>query len=141
MKLNAIEKRYGHDPHDPPLPASLQAASTPTDILITPRSWTTSVATSATGEFPTTPAGYQALSAWLNRRGQLERVGIEGTGTYGAGLTRHLEEAGVKVVEVNRPDRSARRAKGKSDPLDAYAAARAALSGTAEGQPKTERED
>lgn len=88
-------------------------------------------------EFPTTPAGYQALSTWLNRHGQLERVGIEGTGTYGAGLTRHLEEAGVTVVEVNRPDRSARRAKGKSDPLDAYAAARAALSGTAEGHPKT----
>lgn len=39
-------------------------------------------------EFPTTPAGYQALSTWLNRHGQLERVGIEGTGTYGAGLTR-----------------------------------------------------
>lgn len=88
-------------------------------------------------EFPTTPAGYQALSTWLHRYGQLERVGIEGTGTYGAGLTRHLEETGVTVVEVNRPDRSARRAKGKSDPLDAYAAARAALSGAAEGQPKT----
>ena len=88
-------------------------------------------------EFPTTPAGYQALGTWLGRHGQLERVGIEGTGTYGAGLARYLEETGVTVVEVNRPDRSARRAKGKSDPLDAYSAARAALSGTAAGQPKT----
>ena len=73
-------------------------------------------------EFPTTPAGYRALGTWLGRHGQLERVGIEGTGTYGAGLARYLGATGVTVVEVNRPDRSARRAKGKSDPLDAYAA-------------------
>jgi len=86
-------------------------------------------------EFPTTPAGYRALGAWLNRHGQLERVGVEGTGTYGAGLVRYLRGTGVRVVEVDRPDRTARRAKGKSDSLDAYAAARAALSGTATSRP------
>jgi len=88
-------------------------------------------------EFPTTPAGYRALLKWLQGYGHLERVGVEGTGTYGAGLTRQLRAAGVTVVEVDRPDRKARRAKGKSDPLDAYSAARAALAGTATGVPKT----
>jgi len=78
-------------------------------------------------EFPTTPAGYRALLSWLQGYGHLERVGVEGTGSYGAGLTRQLRAAGVTVVEVDRPDRKARRAKGKSDPLDAYSAARAAL--------------
>ncbi len=87
-------------------------------------------------EFPTTPAGYRALLSWLGGYGHLERVGVEGTGTYGAGLTRQLRAAGVTVVDVDRPDRKARRAKGKSDPLDAYAAARAALAGTATGVPK-----
>lgn len=88
-------------------------------------------------EFPTTPTGYRALLDWLRGYGQLERVGIEGTGTYGAALTRHLSSAGIQVVEVDRPDRTARRARGKSDPLDAYSAARAALAGRAAGSPKT----
>ncbi len=88
-------------------------------------------------EFPTTPAGYRALLSWLQEHGSLERVGMEGTGAYGAGLARHLHDEQVDVVEVDRPDRKARRAHGKSDPLDAYAAARAALSGTATGTPKT----
>jgi len=88
-------------------------------------------------EFPATPAGYRALLAWLGEQGRLERVGVEGTGAYGAALARHLRAQGVAVVEVDRPDRKARRAKGKSDPLDAYAAARAALSGTATGAPKS----
>jgi transposase len=87
-------------------------------------------------EFPTTPAGYRALTRWLGDHGQLERVGVEGTGAYGAALARHLHSEGVRVVEVDRPDRKVRRAKGKSDPLDAYAAARAALSGAATGTPK-----
>ena len=78
-------------------------------------------------EFPTTPAGYRALLCWMQTYGHLERVGVEGTGTYGAGLTRQLRAAGVTVVEVDHPDRKARRAQGKSDPLDAYSAARAAL--------------
>ncbi len=87
-------------------------------------------------EFPTTPTGYRALTAWLSSHHHLERVGVEGTGAYGAALTRHLHAHGIAVVEVDRPDRRARRAKGKSDPLDAYAAARAALSGAAAGIPK-----
>jgi transposase len=88
-------------------------------------------------EFPTTPAGYRALSSWLRGHGgPLAWVGVEGTGAYGAALTRHLRAEQIGVVEVDRPDRKARRAKGKSDPLDAYAAARAALSGAASGTPK-----
>jgi transposase len=69
-------------------------------------------------EFPASPAGYGALLKWLRSYGELDRVGVEGTGTYGAALTRHLREAGAVVVEVDRPDRRARRAQGKSDPLD-----------------------
>jgi len=91
----------------------------------------------ADSEFPTTPAGYRALLAWLRGQGQLERVGVEGTGAYGAALARYLRGQGVVIVEVDRPDRKTRRVKGKSDPIDAYAAARAALSGTASGSPKT----
>ena len=78
-------------------------------------------------EFPASPAGYRALAVWLGGHGTLEAVGVEGTGTYGAALARHLRVIGVKVVEVDRPDRKSRRARGKSDPLDAYAAARAVL--------------
>lgn len=87
-------------------------------------------------EFPASPAGYGALLEWLRGYGELDRIGVEGTGTYGAALTRHLREAGAVVVEVDRPDRRARRAQGKSDPLDAYSAARAALSGAASVVPK-----
>jgi transposase len=64
-------------------------------------------------------------------------VGVEGTGTYGAGLARHLADQGLDVVEVDRPDRKTRRRQGKSDPIDAIAAARAVLAGTATGAPKT----
>jgi transposase len=81
-------------------------------------------------EFPATAAGYTALLGWIRGHGQLATVGVEGTGSYGVGLVRHLHAAGVTVVEIDRPDRRARRARGKSDPIDAYAAARAALSGT-----------
>jgi transposase len=86
--------------------------------------------------FPTTRAGCQSLLSWLAGFGRVERVGIEGTGSYGAGLARHLEAAGVRVVEVNRSDRSARRRQGKSDPIDAVSAARAAQSGSATGGSK-----
>jgi transposase len=68
--------------------------------------------------------------------GRLQAVGVEGTGSYGAALARHLTGVGVKVIEVNRPDRRQRRAKGKSDPLDAYAAADAVLAGRASAVPK-----
>src|SRR5215213_454373 len=64
--------------------------------------------------FPASPAGYGALAEWLQGHGELDRVGVEGTGTYGAALARHLREAGILLVEVDRPDRRARRAHGKS---------------------------
>jgi transposase len=78
-----------------------------------------------TTSVPTTPTGYAGLLSWAQRFGAIEAWGIEGTGSFGAGLTRFLLVEGQVVVEVNRPDRSARRRRGKSDPLDAEAAARA----------------
>ena len=87
--------------------------------------------------FETTPAGYKSLLAWLESFGEVTKVGVEGTGSYGAGLARFLRHQGVEIVEVCRPNRQARRNQGKSDPLDAIEAARAALSGRAEGQAKT----
>ena len=88
-------------------------------------------------EFAATAAGYAALLAWLGTLGQLVRVGVEGSGVYGAGLARFLQAAGVELVEVDRPDRKTRRWQGKSDPVDAEAAARAAQAGRASGVPKT----
>lgn len=87
-------------------------------------------------QFPTTPAGYTALLEWLQSLGTLVLVGIEGTGVYGAGLALHLHTAGVAMVEIDRPDRKSRRWQGKSDPVDAEAAARAALAGRRTGVPK-----
>lgn len=89
-----------------------------------------------TEQFPATPAGYATLLAWMGSFGRLVRVGVEGTGVYGAGLARLLHDRGVQVVEVDRPDRKARRFQGKSDPIDAIAAAKAALAGTRTGAPK-----
>ena len=74
---------------------------------------------------------------WLADFGSVELVGVEGTGSYGAGLTRLLQAERVRVVEVDRPNRQRRRLKGKSDPQDAISAARAALSGDAAGEAKT----
>ena len=83
-------------------------------------------------------AGYQQLVAWLGSQGHLVRVGVEGTGSYGAGLARYLTEADIEVVEVNRPNRQLRRQKGgKTDSVDAEAAARAAASGQATAVPKS----
>jgi transposase len=87
-------------------------------------------------EFPATPAGYARLLGWLQGFGTVCLVGIEGTGSYGAGLARHVTAAGIRVVEAGRSDRQDRRRKGKSDPLDAVSAARAALSGRASGAPR-----
>jgi transposase len=87
-------------------------------------------------EFPTTRLGHGELLAWLNSFGSVVRVGIEGTSSYGAGLARWLRRAGVDVVEVDRPNRQSRRRTGKSDPADAVEAARAALSGRAQGAGK-----
>ena len=87
--------------------------------------------------FATTPAGYRQLLAWMTGFGPVAKVGVEGTGAYGAGLTRFLRRHGVDVVEVDRQNRQARRQQGKSDPLDAVEAARAAQSGRASGAAKT----
>ena len=87
--------------------------------------------------FATTESGYKKLLGWLSEFGPVELVGVEGTGSYGAGLTRHLQAERIRVVEVDRPNRQRRRRKGKSDPQDAISAARAALSGDAAGEAKT----
>jgi transposase len=68
-----------------------------------------------TRAFSTTRAGYRALPAWMRTFGDVRRIGIEGTGSYGAGLLRHLQQAGIEILEVNRPDRSDRRRRGKDD--------------------------
>ena len=90
-------------------------------------------------EFPTRPAGYYVAIKWAQSFGAVMVAGVEGTSSYGAGFTRVLQEADIEVVEVNRPDRAARRRHGKSDPLDAYAAARTALAGHGLAAPKDER--
>jgi transposase len=90
-----------------------------------------------TERFETNAAGYKALLAWLESFGAVTKIGIEGTGSYGSGLTRYLRRSGIEVLEVDRPDRQKRRRAGKSDPLDAIEAARAALSGRAKGKPKS----
>jgi transposase len=87
--------------------------------------------------FSTDSAGYKALLSWLEGFGDVTKIGIEGTGSYGSGLTRYLRRAGVQVIEVDRPNREERRRSGKSDPLDAVEAARAALSGRSSGCPKS----
>ncbi|MFY1637487.1 IS110 family transposase [Solwaraspora sp. WMMB335] len=89
-----------------------------------------------TQQFPATATGYAALLAWMRGFGQLLRVGIEGTGAYGAGLTHLLREEGVDVIEVDRPNRKTRRFQGKSDPIDAIQAAKTALAGERTGTPK-----
>jgi transposase len=81
--------------------------------------------------FDTTPVGYQSLLDWLEGFGAVTKVGVEGTGSYGAGLARFLRKSHIEVIEVDRPNRAARRRSGKSDPLDAVEAARAALGGRA----------
>ena len=87
--------------------------------------------------FATTPAGFAELHAWLARFGLLERVGVEGTGAYGAGLARFLSSRDLVVIEVDRPNRQLRRKAGKSDTIDSIEAARAALSGRASGIAKS----
>ena len=87
-------------------------------------------------EFPVTLAGYARLLGWLGGFRTIALAGIEGTGSYGAGLARHVAAAGIRVVEVDRSDRQDRRRQGKSDPLDMVSAARAAQSGRPRGAPK-----
>ena len=90
-----------------------------------------------TASFSADPEGYSDLMSWLEAFGEISKVGVEGTGSYGAGIARHLVRAGVHVVEVDRQNRQSRRQSGKSDPLDAVEAARAAQSGRAHGQAKS----
>jgi transposase len=89
-------------------------------------------------EIPTTSAGYAELLGWASQLGTVDKVGIEGTGSHGAGLCRWLSFGGVVVVEVDRPDRRLRRNKGKSDTIDAESAARKVLSGEATAVPKSQ---
>lgn len=86
---------------------------------------------------PTTTTGYEKLLRWAEGFGPVGCAGIEGTSSYGTGLARHLKAAGIQMREVERPKRRHRRRNGKSDPLDAEAAARAALSGETAGEPKS----
>lgn len=86
--------------------------------------------------FPATAAGYQALVGWSRSFGTLHRAGVECTGSYGAALARHLLAVGLEVIEVNQPDNAHRRRHGKTDAIDAEAAARAVLSGRATAHAK-----
>lgn len=87
-------------------------------------------------EFPADADGYRAVLAWMRRHGHVTRVGVEGTGSYGARLVHHLVTHDVEAIEVVRPNRQQRRMRGKSDPLDAVNAARAVLSENATAAPK-----
>ena len=90
-----------------------------------------------TASFPTNKTGYRKLLTWLRSHGPLHKVGVEGTGSYGSALARHLAVEGVTVIEVARPNRQVRRRHGKNDVVDAIAAARAVLSGEATATPKS----
>ena len=90
-----------------------------------------------TEPFPSDAVGYEHMYNWLRSQGRVIRVGVEGTGSYGAGLARYLAKLGVEVIEVNRPNRQLRRRLGKTDATDAQAAATAALNGQATARPKT----
>lgn len=87
---------------------------------------------------PATRKGYRDLEAWASRLGQVKAFGIEGTGSYGAGLSRDLLAKGYNVVDVMRPNRQLRRLHGKSDCLDAESAARSVLNGQATASAKAQ---
>jgi transposase len=89
-----------------------------------------------TEEFPVTTAGYRDLLKSATKSGTVRRAGVEGTGSYGASLSRYLLAQGVDVFDVNRMDQAERRRRGKTDPLDAQNAARAVLSGRARARAK-----
>lgn len=90
-----------------------------------------------TQEFPVCITGYEKLYNWAKSFGNIKQAGLEGTGTYGAGLCKFLEEKGLKVFEVNRPNRAKRRLRGKSDPTDAENAARSVLANESTAIPKS----
>ncbi len=90
----------------------------------------------ASGSFAATRQGYRLMPAWMQSFGSIQRVGAEATGTYGAGVLRYFQKAGVQVPEAAGPDKHGRRARGKSDDLDAEAAAHAAFAGKRTVTPK-----
>jgi len=79
--------------------------------------------------FATTRQGYRQMLTWMRAFGDLQRIGVESTGSYGAGLLRFMQQAGIAVLEVTTPDKQDRRRRGKSDDLDAQNAAHAAFAG------------
>ena len=83
----------------------------------------------ATASFATTRQGYGQMLAWMRSFGAVQRIGIESTGSYGAGLLRFMQQAGIEVLEVTMPDARDRRRRGKNDDLDAQNAAHAAFAG------------
>ena len=87
--------------------------------------------------FPATRAGYARLVEWASSYGIIDRIGVEGTGSWGRGLTLFCLSRGLVVLDVDQPDRKVRRTRGKTDLVDAEAAARAVLAGTATTLPKT----
>ena len=100
----------------------MQETTPASDVVIgidTHKQTHTAVALSAIGAHlgaitvPVSREGYQRLEAWARAFGRVRAFGMEGTGSYGAGLARNLQTGGYRVLEVNRPDRSARRRKGK----------------------------
>lgn len=119
------------------LPRVTGGVDTHADLHVAAALNSTTVQQLGVESFPTTPTGYAALLEWLRGFGELDRVGVESTGAWGAGLARFLTAEGVEVIEVDRPDRKARRFEGKSDPIDADAAARAVISGRASATPKS----
>jgi transposase len=88
-------------------------------------------------EFLAVGSGYRSIAAFVTGFGPVLAVGVEGTGSYGAELARVLTAEGIRVLEVMRPNRQGRRLRGKSDPLDAYQAAEAALAGRNVATPKS----
>ena len=91
----------------------------------------------ATASFATTRQGYRHMLAWMRSFGAVQRVGVESTGSYGAGLLRFLQQAGIEVLEVTTPDTHDRRRRGKNDDLDAQSAAHAAFAGRRTVTPKS----
>ena len=87
--------------------------------------------------FPANPEGHRRLAAWARSLGRVRAFGVEGTGSYGAGVSRFLCGEGHTVLEVGRPDRASRHRHGKTDPLDAESAARAVLAGRTTAVPKS----
>lgn len=90
-----------------------------------------------TASFPTTRHGYKTMLTWMRSFGEVSRVGIECTGTYGAGLLRCLQRTGITILEVTTPDKTVRRKRGKDDAIDAENAAHVAYAGVCTVTPKT----